>query len=50
LGAYLQRDKKVIAHEMEYVFGIFPAIKERQKQTAGTLSGGEQACWPLAAR
>jgi branched-chain amino acid transport system ATP-binding protein len=42
MGAYLQRDKKVIAKELEYVFGIFPRLNERQKQMAGTLSGGEQ--------
>jgi branched-chain amino acid transport system ATP-binding protein len=42
MGAYLQRDKKVIQGEMDYVFGIFPRLHERQKQVAGTLSGGEQ--------
>ncbi len=42
MGAYLQTDKKVISRELEYVFGIFPRLKEREKQVAGTLSGGEQ--------
>jgi len=42
MGAYLQRDKQVIRKELDYVFGIFPRLKEREKQTAGTLSGGEQ--------
>src|SRR5208283_223642 len=42
MGAFLQKDKKVIHQELEYVFGIFPRLKERQKQEAGTLSGGEQ--------
>jgi len=42
MGAYLQRDKAVIAREMDYVFGIFPRLRERQKQVGGTLSGGEQ--------
>jgi branched-chain amino acid transport system ATP-binding protein len=42
MGAYLQKDKKVIAKELEYVFSIFPRLNERQKQMAGTLSGGEQ--------
>jgi branched-chain amino acid transport system ATP-binding protein len=42
MGAYLQRDKQVIRHELEYVFGVFPRLKEREKQIAGTLSGGEQ--------
>ena len=42
MGAYLQKDKTVIAQELENVFGIFPRLKERTKQIAGTLSGGEQ--------
>src|SRR5258706_5628803 len=42
MGAYLQREKSVIQKELEYVYGIFPRLKERQKQVAGTLSGGEQ--------
>ncbi len=42
MGAYLQRDKKVIATEMERVFNTFPRLKEREQQIAGTLSGGEQ--------
>jgi len=42
MGAYLRRDKAEIAKDFEYIFGIFPRLKERGKQTAGTLSGGEQ--------
>ena len=42
MGAYLQKDKAVIAKELDYVFSIFPRLKEREKQFAGTLSGGEQ--------
>ncbi len=42
MGAYLQKDKAVIKKELEYVFSIFPRLNERQKQMAGTLSGGEQ--------
>ncbi len=42
MGAYLRRDKAGIAKDFDYVFGIFPRLKEREKQTAGTLSGGEQ--------
>ena len=42
MGAYLRRDKVGIAKDLDYVFGIFPRLKERQQQTAGTLSGGEQ--------
>ncbi|MBL9176361.1 MAG: ABC transporter ATP-binding protein [Verrucomicrobiales bacterium] len=42
MGAYLQRDKGVIRREEEYVFALFPRLKEREAQPAGTLSGGEQ--------
>ncbi|MCI0330255.1 MAG: ABC transporter ATP-binding protein [candidate division Zixibacteria bacterium] len=42
LGAYLRRDKPAIGQDMERVFGLFPRLKERIKQNAGTLSGGEQ--------
>jgi branched-chain amino acid transport system ATP-binding protein len=42
LGAYLQKDKKVVRRELENAFKLFPRLKEREKQIAGTLSGGEQ--------
>jgi branched-chain amino acid transport system ATP-binding protein len=42
LGAYLRRDKAAIREDMESVFTRFPILKSRRKQTAGTLSGGEQ--------
>jgi len=42
LGAYLRHDKKGIAADLEMVYNIFPILKERRKQAAGTLSGGEQ--------
>jgi branched-chain amino acid transport system ATP-binding protein len=42
MGAYLLSDKDLIAQNRDYVFSIFPRMKERLKQTAGTLSGGEQ--------
>jgi branched-chain amino acid transport system ATP-binding protein len=42
MGAYLQRDAAQNAKNRDYVFGIFPRLKERLRQTAGTLSGGEQ--------
>jgi len=42
MGAYLQKDRKWIAEQTEYVFGLFPRLKERESQAAGTLSGGEQ--------
>jgi len=42
MGAYLLTDKPRIARNRDYVFGIFPRLKERLAQAAGTLSGGEQ--------
>lgn len=42
LGAYLCKDKKLIEDNLNHVFKLFPRLKERQKQLAGTLSGGEQ--------
>ena len=42
MGAYLLKDTAKTDANREYVFGIFPRLKERLRQTAGTLSGGEQ--------
>jgi branched-chain amino acid transport system ATP-binding protein len=42
MGAYLRKDRKEIDGEFEKVFYYFPKLKERQKQRAGSLSGGEQ--------
>ncbi|MBK9250976.1 MAG: ABC transporter ATP-binding protein [Proteobacteria bacterium] len=42
MGAYLQRDAALINKERDYVFSVFPRLSEREKQLAGTLSGGEQ--------
>jgi branched-chain amino acid transport system ATP-binding protein len=42
MGAYLQTDRAVIRRELEQVFAAFPRLREREKQIAGTLSGGEQ--------
>jgi len=42
MGAYLRGDKPGIAADLAYVFGVFPRLKEREKQVSGTLSGGEQ--------
>jgi branched-chain amino acid transport system ATP-binding protein len=42
LGAYLRRDKVSIQADLEYVCQLFPRVKDRLKQKAGTLSGGEQ--------
>jgi branched-chain amino acid transport system ATP-binding protein len=42
MGAYLQTDRSAIQKQLDYVFSIFPRLKERDQQIAGTLSGGEQ--------
>jgi len=42
LGAYIRRDGRAVRQDMERVFNYFPVLKEREKQAAGTLSGGEQ--------
>jgi branched-chain amino acid transport system ATP-binding protein len=42
LGAYLRKDKANIKKDMDYVYELFPILGKRKKQTAGTLSGGEQ--------
>lgn len=42
LGAYIRDDAKQIAADIDNVFSLFPRLKERYKQMAGTLSGGEQ--------
>jgi branched-chain amino acid transport system ATP-binding protein len=42
MGAYVRRDKPAIAEDMARVFELFPRLRERQGQTGGTLSGGEQ--------
>lgn len=42
MGAYLQRDARWVASELDHVFGMFPRLQERREQAAGTLSGGEQ--------
>jgi branched-chain amino acid transport system ATP-binding protein len=42
MGAYLLNDHTRVEKNRDYVFGIFPRLQERLKQTAGTLSGGEQ--------
>ena len=42
IGAYLRDDKDGIAKDLEWVYELFPRLKERSWQFAGTLSGGEQ--------
>ena len=42
MGAFLTKDKAIIAERLASVYEMFPRLKEREKQSAGTLSGGEQ--------
>jgi branched-chain amino acid transport system ATP-binding protein len=42
LGAYLRRDVPQIKRDLDYAFELFPILRERVRQQAGTLSGGEQ--------
>lgn len=42
LGAYLRNDREGVVEDLKYVFELFPVLKERKNQKAGTLSGGEQ--------
>src|SRR5450432_382751 len=42
MGAYIRSDREGIKSDIERVYSLFPRLKERSRQTAGTLSGGEQ--------
>jgi len=42
MGAYLRSDKQNFKNDLDFIFTIFPRLKERMKQPGGTLSGGEQ--------
>ena len=42
LGAYVLKDEKQIQRNLDYVYSLFPTLRERQEQAASTLSGGEQ--------
>lgn len=42
MGAYTRKDKKGVKEDFEKIFSLFPRLKERKEQIAGTLSGGEQ--------
>jgi branched-chain amino acid transport system ATP-binding protein len=42
MGAYLRSDARAIREDLERIFGLFPILRERLRQVAGTLSGGEQ--------
>ena len=48
IGAYLRNDKAQIEKDLEWVYDLFPRLKERSWQMAGTLSGGEQQMLAVA--
>jgi branched-chain amino acid transport system ATP-binding protein len=48
LGAWTAPDKKTLSDDLEYAFSLFPRLKERRNQSAGTLSGGEQQMLAIA--
>mgnify|MGYP000755515438 CR=1 FL=1 len=48
IGAYLRKDSKAVAEDIEKVFKRFPRLEERKSQLAGTLSGGEQQMLAVA--
>jgi len=48
MGAFIRKDKKGIADDMQRGFTLFPRLKEREQQKAGTLSGGEQQMLAMA--
>jgi branched-chain amino acid transport system ATP-binding protein len=48
MGAYIKKDKREIGEDLERGFAMFPRLKEREAQKAGTLSGGEQQMLAMA--
>jgi len=48
MGAYIRSDKREIEEDIQDLFRLFPRLEERKKQSAGTLSGGEQQMLALA--
>jgi branched-chain amino acid transport system ATP-binding protein len=48
LGAYIRKDRDRVARDFERMFGYFPRLRERYRQQAGTLSGGEQQMLAIA--
>ena len=48
MGAYARHDRDGVRADVERVFGLFPRLRERRRQTAGTLSGGEQQMLAMA--
>jgi branched-chain amino acid transport system ATP-binding protein len=48
LGAYLRRDRADVVRDFDTIYALFPRLKERRQQQAGTLSGGEQQMLAIA--
>jgi branched-chain amino acid transport system ATP-binding protein len=48
MGAFCRNDKVEVNRDLEFVFGLFPRLKERTRQAAGTLSGGEAQMLAIA--
>lgn len=48
LGAYTRRERRAIAHDLDWVFGLFPVLAQRAGGHAGNLSGGEQQMLAIA--
>jgi branched-chain amino acid transport system ATP-binding protein len=48
MGAYLRKDKSAIKKDLEWIYQLFPILKERKKQMSKTLSGGEQQMLAIA--
>ncbi len=48
VGAYRRNDRKVLQQDLVQMYNVFPILKEREKQAAGTLSGGEQQMLAIA--
>lgn len=48
MGAFIRRDAAGVAKDMDFVFELFPRLEEREKQAAGTLSGGEAQMLAIA--
>ena len=48
LGAYHRKDRDGVKRDLEWIYALFPVLRERETQTAGTLSGGEQQMLALA--
>jgi len=48
MGAYVRRDRRAVAEDLERMYAHFPVLRERRRQAAGTLSGGEQQMLAIA--